>query len=260
MKVYKSSNRVKPLLPSKDKLPSSISSNVSSSSPSAVTQTQISPSQYFKNILESRGYEFVAINGLDSPYLTTPTPNQILSYDNVLLQAVRDNDISKLTSLYQQGHTMTACNSYCESILHYAARRGSKDIVKFLLLHGAICFVDDCGRLPMHDVCWRHFQKYEIANMLLEYDVNMLYVKDRHGACPLDYVNPRHWAQWCAYLDTVKDKYWPIKEISKSDVNPIQELQHLISLDPFSFVPQDGETSPTESDQRELRGATAILL
>mmetsp|Transcript_2322 Transcript_2322/g.2288 ORF Transcript_2322/g.2288 Transcript_2322/m.2288 type:complete len:383 (-) Transcript_2322:82-1230(-) len=171
----------------------------------------IPPRVYFEQILKERGYEFKSINGLDSLYRIVPSTEQLSSYDNPLLQAIRNNDLNKINELKLNGHLMQACNNYCESILHFSARRGTKDVVKYLLANGAYCFVDDCGRLPMHDVCWRHFAKFEIVSLFLEHDLDMLFVKDRHGAYPLDYVNPRQYQQWCNFLDSIKDKYWPVK-------------------------------------------------
>lgn len=124
---------------------------------------------------------------------------------------------------------MEACNQYCESILHFAARKASLDMVQFMLSHGARCFVDDAGRLPMHDVCWRARPAFDIVSLLLNHDLSMLLVQDRFGAVPLDYVNSRQWKEWRRYLDSIKDQYWPVQssESSGSDSNDTEEREKL---------------------------------
>lgn len=170
------------------------------------------PSLYLQNILISRGYDFTLINGLNSPYRQTPTRWQITCYDHPILDALRSNNLKSVSDLYEGGLSMTACNPYCESILHFAARKSKKEIVQYLLEHGSTCFVDDAGRLPMHDVCWRATPAFDIVTLFLNHNIQMLQVQDRFGACPLDYINPRQWNAWCKYLDAVKNKYWPEKD------------------------------------------------
>jgi hypothetical protein len=167
------------------------------------------PSFYLQQIMASRGYNTTPISGLQSSYRISPTPWHLSSYDHPLLEAVRQNDSKRLQKLFESGVHMQACNMHCESVLHIAARKSTKEVVEFLLAHGALCFVDDAGRLPMHDVCWRPTPNFDLVTLLLEHDPAMLLIQDRFGALPLDYVNPRQWGLWCSFLDTIKEKYWP---------------------------------------------------
>lgn len=167
------------------------------------------PSEYLRRIMSSRGYDTTPINGLSSRYRITPTEIQMRWYDHPILDAVANLNIIALSQFQNMGATMEACNQNCESILHLAARKGSLDMVRFMLRQGARCFVDDEGRLPMHDVCWRVRPAFDIVSLLLNHDLTMLLVQDRRGSFPLDYVNSRQWRDWCRYLDSIKDQYWP---------------------------------------------------
>jgi ankyrin repeat protein len=148
-------------------------------------------------------------------------------YDHPVLDAVKNNNLAALSQLQRMGASMEACNQYCESVLHFAARKASLDMVQFMLSHGARCFVDDGGRLPMHDVCWRARPAFDIVSLLLNHDLTMLLVQDRFGAFPLDYVNSRQWKEWCRFLDSIKDQYWPVRVSDNSNnINTTEELEH----------------------------------
>lgn len=183
-------------------------------SPAVTEPSHVNPTTYLLKILASRGYDTTPVTGLLSPYRILPTPTQMGWYDHPVLNAIRNTNLAALSQLQQLGASMEACNQYCESILHFAARKSSLEMVQFMLSNGARCFVDDAGRLPMHDVCWRARPAFDIVTLLLNHDISMLLVKDRFGAFPLDYVNPRQWKEWCGFLDSIKDQYWPVQSPS----------------------------------------------
>jgi hypothetical protein len=104
---------------------------------------------------------------------------------------------------------MSACNRFSESIIHMACRRATYPIVEYILLHGGDCtMVDDYGRTPLHDACWRANPGFDIVTLLLDKNTDLLLTMDVRGATPLKYVHEEHWLQWCAYLFHQKDKYW----------------------------------------------------
>ena len=213
MKVFKSSSSKKSKTPHST-VRTSTSSTSSSDDMPATTSPSVelppdNPSVYLLRIMSSRGYDTTPINGLSSRYRISPTEIQMRWYDHPILDAVGNLNITALSQLQNMGATMDACNQHCESILHLAARKGSVDMVRFMLRQGARCFVDDEGRLPMHDVCWRVRPAFDIVTLLLHHDITMLRVQDRRGSFPFDYVNPRQWKDWCRYLDYIKDQYWP---------------------------------------------------
>merc|ERR1711998_630397 len=110
---------------------------------------------------------------------------------------------------------MTACNRFCESIVHMACRRSEMDVVEFVLNQSIDNWwvVDDFGRSPLHDACWRPEPRFDIVTMILDRNLELLRVEDIRGANPLNYVREEHWTQWCAYLFHQKERYWrPVNE------------------------------------------------
>ena len=90
-----------------------------------------------------------------------------------------------------------------------ACRRSEFPIAEFIIRHGGDCnIVDDFGRTPLHDACWRVEPRFDIVTLLLDYNLDLLRIVDVRGASPLKYIREEHWLQWCAYLFHQKDKYW----------------------------------------------------
>ena len=108
---------------------------------------------------------------------------------------------------------MSACNKFSESIIHMACRRSEFEIVEFIIANGGdISIVDDYGRTVLHDACWRSEARFDIATMILDFKIDLLFQLDARGFPPLQYVPQELWIHWCAYLFHQKEKYWPIKE------------------------------------------------
>ena len=108
---------------------------------------------------------------------------------------------------------MAACNRFGESVVHMACRRSTYEVVDFILSHIAdLRLMDDYGRCPLHDACWRADPDFNIVSLILSYDVSLLLVKDCRGFTPLKYVRPEHWLQWCVFLFLQKDIYWPRRD------------------------------------------------
>ena len=98
-----------------------------------------------------------------------------------------------------------------------ACRRSSYDIAEFIMENGGNCnIVDDYGRTPLHDACWRVEPKFDIVTLLLDKNVDLIRTLDIRGDSPLKYVREEHWIQWCAYLYYIKDRYWQPK-ITETD-------------------------------------------
>jgi len=106
---------------------------------------------------------------------------------------------------------MAACNRFGESIVHIACRRSELDVVDFILSNGGdSLLVDDFGRTPLHDACWRPEPRFDVVTLLLDRNLTLLRIIDVRGANPLKYVREEHWTQWCAYFFHQKEKYWAI--------------------------------------------------
>jgi len=174
----------------------------------------IAPDQFLKRILNSRGYSTDMMPAMASPYRQTPTNKQMQDYDSELVGAVRSSDLTKLKSLRDIGRSMTACNRFGESIVHMACRRADFEVVDYLLENaGGEWGVDDFGRTPLHDACWRPEPRFDIVTCVLDKNLHLLRVLDVRGANPLNYVREEHWTQWCAYLFHQKERYWrPVDE------------------------------------------------
>jgi hypothetical protein len=180
----------------------------------------IAPDVFLGKLLSSRGYSCATKSALavHGPR-RIPCTKQIEDYDNGLIASVRNSDYNRLVDFYNEGRHMTSCNKFSESIIHMACRRSHYNIVQFLLLHGGdFSIVDDYGRTPLHDACWRTEPAFDIVTLLLDSDNNaerLLYM-DARGSVPLQYVRQDHWMQWCVYLYHQKEKYWPIRGESAS--------------------------------------------
>lgn len=132
-----------------------------------------------------------------------------------------------------------------------ACRRGDFQIVSFLLSNGGSHnIVDDFGRTPLHDACWRPEPRFDVVTLLLEKDLTLLRLVDVRGSAPLNYVREEHWLQWCAYFYHQKEKYWAVRDektleirrddISNFDKMPLQESFNSTSLKgPVYWEPSD---------------------
>lgn len=116
---------------------------------------------------------------------------------------------------------MLACNRYSESIVHMACRRSELDVIEFILANGgSTTIIDDYGRTPLHDACWRPTPRFDVVTRLLDENLDLIRHVDARGSSPLEYVREEHWLDWCAYLYNQKDKYWrKIEECAK--VTPV---------------------------------------
>ena len=107
-------------------------------------------------------------------------------------------------------YSMSACNKFSESIVHMACRRADFETVDYILRHGGDTgLVDDYGRTPLHDACWRSAPRFDVVTLLLDRNIDLLRMIDVRGANALKYICQDHWLQWCAYFFHQKDKYWP---------------------------------------------------
>lgn len=159
---------------------------------------------------------------------------QIMDYDNELVWAIRNSDLPKIRYLWSTGrrcahylaylsprnylspnsctclfNSMSACNRFCESIVHMACRRADRDVIEFILSHGGeIDLVDDYGRTPLHDACWRVSPRFDVVTILMDKNTDLIRYSDARGSTPLKYCREEHWLHWCAYLYNQREKYW----------------------------------------------------
>ena len=122
--------------------------------------------------------------------------------DNDMVQAIQSSDIVKLRQLHESGKNLHGCNMFGETFLHMACRRGSTEVVDYLInmAHVDVRVCDDHGRNPMHSACWSLKPQYKIMKLLLQAEPRLLLFADRRGHTPLMYVRPNTWGDWCVFI------------------------------------------------------------
>jgi uncharacterized membrane protein YgcG len=174
----------------------------------------VSPQEFLMMMLTRRGYQ---AEDFYRPNLKrcrkSPHPSDLASYSKQLLAAVRSSNMSDLQIFSKQGVRLTACNKFCESVVHLACRQASTEVVRLIFQHGdpeCLFMVDDKGRTPLHDAFWRKLPEVDIVNLILNEYVDLLWVKDVRGNTPLQYTQRHHWGLWRQFLTSILDQHWPI--------------------------------------------------
>jgi hypothetical protein len=183
--------------------------NTSTSEP---TNKQTNPQVYLKTLLEQQGIAYKTYPALElGNFFLRMGDANILGYDMPKAAAVRTNDVNALRQMLHQGQTLQVCNRFGESIVNNACRRGSLDIMKFLLEEASVSLkvMDDYGRTALHDACWTHVPCFELVALLLDHCPDLLLVQDRRGSTPLQYVRQQYWGEWCQFLEHNKGKLLP---------------------------------------------------
>lgn len=159
------------------------------------------------NILQLGGsvLKTVSFDQLKNYFLQT-TPEITAAWDAELLRAIRNHDLARVKEMHRSGKPLQACNQFGESILHVCVRRGTPEILKFLLDEGGVTprVCCDYGRTPLADAAWvlsDNPTSFEIMGLLLERCPEMLLITDRRGFTSLDYVPKNQWAACCHFLD-----------------------------------------------------------
>jgi hypothetical protein len=170
------------------------------------------PQVYLKMLLEQQGvaYKTYPALQLKNFFLQMGEAN-VAGYDMPKAAAVRINDVPALRQMLDRGETLQVCNRFGESIVNNACRRGSLEIMRFLLEEASISLkvVDDYGRTALHDACWNHTPCFELVKLLLEYCPDLLLIQDKRGSTPLQYVRRTFWSEWCQFLEQNKAKLIP---------------------------------------------------
>jgi len=177
----------------------------------------VSPDYFLAKLLDSRGYSSSTIPAITSSLRKLPTPQQLNDYDVAIIRSIRSSNLDDLRIMVKSGKCMSACNRFSESIVHLASRSAEFHILEFIIRNGGDpSIVDDYGRTPLHDACWRAEPRFDVVTLLLATNVDLIRVVDVRGSSPLNYVRREHWLQWCAFIYHMKDKFWPVKAASQS--------------------------------------------
>jgi hypothetical protein len=136
-------------------------------------------------------------------FFHSSTPEQVANYTTEIVMMVRENNLDGLRHVHQQDASKLHCtNQFGESLLNRTCRLGLEEIAMFLLeqVEVTVRISDDCGRNPLHDVCWNPSPQLGICEMLLQRDPSLLLVADQRGFTPFDYARSQHWPVWKRFL------------------------------------------------------------
>ena len=122
--------------------------------------------------------------------------------------APRSNqDLALIKEMHQhQGKPLQASNQFGESILHVCVRRGTPEILTYLLKEGGVSPRVRCenGRTPLHDAFWTFNEderSVKVTALLLKQCPEMMLIADKRGFTPLDYVPRSQWEACYKFLN-----------------------------------------------------------
>jgi hypothetical protein len=158
------------------------------------------PSEVAISLFKENGINDVHVNFM------SPSEEMIASFNKSTVSLFRSGNLDDLRDLLSTGVSLNCCNRFGESLLHMACRRGSIDLVKFLVNEAKVSLYirDDFGRTVLHDVCWTSSPNLELFEYLLTLVPDFVMVKDVRGHYPLDYVRKQHWDVWSSFLRSHK--------------------------------------------------------
>lgn len=164
----------------------------------------ISPHDYLLDICKGTVKASLSLQGFFHEYTETEKD----SYENEICKAVRSLNLDKIKTMHSQGRTFQCSNRFGESLIHMACRRGSSEVVNFLVEEAGVSIrcCDDFGRTPFHDACWSSIPNFDLIKLLIEKCPSMLLMCDKRGHTPLQYTRREHWATWITFLSTQKSK------------------------------------------------------
>jgi hypothetical protein len=173
---------------------------------------QQTPQDLLKKIIREKDIspKFALALDLDDFFLKMTSKN-VQAYDNHKAIAVRQCNIPALRAMHQKGEMLQCCNRYGESIVHTACRRGSSICIKFLTEEAGVSLrvCDDYGRTALHDSCWTNVPNFELIEIILKSCPDLLFVADKRGTYPLQYVRKDHHAAFCKFLEENQDLLIP---------------------------------------------------
>jgi hypothetical protein len=168
------------------------------------TEASVSPDAFYLKLVKAQcGIKLQCKPALELAGFFSPvTEEQMAAYSTDVVTATRNNDITTLRKLSAQGKILDCFNRFGESLLHLACRRGSKEMVEFLLEQRGVGLriVDDCGRTPLHDACWNASPQLDICKRILEDEPALFLVTDKRGYTPFQYARDQHWHIWRQFL------------------------------------------------------------
>jgi len=168
----------------------------------------LSPLEHLQTLLRERGINYSVTPSFSlNNFFFEPDTENYSSYTAENIKAIRERDIRFLAQKLKSGNTLQSCNMFGESLIHMACRRGFTEVVSFLIEKGnvSIRVKDDYGRTPMHDACWTLGLNTDLMDVLISEDSSLLFLSDKRGHTPLDYVRREDWKTWNDFLTSRLD-------------------------------------------------------
>jgi hypothetical protein len=183
-----------------------------------------SPQDSLDRILSLQGYgKAPRIPADDVKYETVPSPLQLASFGTELVQAIHTSNVDKLGKLLETGLSPNPCNKFRDSIVDLVCKRANAPIFQCLVDHGCdlrVC--DGFGRTPLHHCCWASEFSAEIAEVIIRRDWQQLFIEDKRGQTPLEYIRPDQAPDWIEFLEDNRDRFFPMG----GTIPPIQSMKN----------------------------------
>ena len=214
------------------------------------------PQDVLGELLDRRNYDKEhRFKADDSGYDAVPSPLQLASFGTQLVKAVQKSDIQLLSSLLECGLSPNPCNQFRDSVFFdLVIKRSNLPVFECLLNHGCdLQVVDGFGRTPLHHCCWASTFCRPIVEIILERDPVQIFLEDKHGQTPLEYVRANLYGEWNDFLEEVADKYWPMggqppRIVSPKEQRPdghLPDPQNALSVTLASML-SSGSISPEQ--------------
>ena len=171
-----------------------------------------SPQDCLDRILSLQGYGGMnRVTAEEAQYETSPSPLQLASFGTELVKAVHTSDTDRLSELLETGLSPNPCNKFRDSIVDLVCKRANSEVFRCLVEHGCdlrVC--DGFGRTPLHHCCWASEFSPEIAETILRIDCQQLFIEDKRGQTPLEYVRADQASDWVEFLEDNRERFFPV--------------------------------------------------
>jgi hypothetical protein len=129
------------------------------------------------------------------------TEEHIAGHTLQVTSAARQDNLTLLKKFLREGKSLQCCNRYGESLVHIVCRRGSPDVLRFLIEEAKVSITvrDDVGRNPMHDAAWTDKPNFDLVKVLMSEAPKLMFAKDTRGHSPMNYIPKQRWEAWCDF-------------------------------------------------------------
>lgn len=186
----------------------------------AAAPGDVNPNDYLCKLLQT-SLDRVPHDALGAYFLES-TPEIIKAWDGDLLRAVRTQNLELIKEMHRRGKPLQAGNQFGESILHVCVRRGTPEMLSYLLKEGGVSPRVRCenGRTPLHDAFWTFNddeRSVKVTALLLKQCPEMLLITDKRGFTPLDYVPRLQWEACYKFLSRCMPLLMKLKNNGRTD-------------------------------------------